>query len=76
MLVKVKVYDRSKYDRESKKVAEIEHEIMNMEVKEIAKEEILKEFDCTDEHNEYLILTLANGITSTFRNSRVDVFRA
>lgn len=75
MLVKVKVYDRCKYEVESKKVAEAEYNIKTFEVKEIAEDEILKTFDCADEFNEYLILTLENGETSTFRNSHVDLFK-
>lgn len=75
MKVKVRVYDGMKYNENSKKMAEVEYNVTGFEVKEIPATEILKVFDETDEYNEYLILTLANGETSTFRNSHVDLFR-
>ena len=75
MKVKVRVYDGIKYNENSKKMAEVEYNVTGFEVKEIPATEILKVFDETDEYNEYLILTLANGETATFRNSHVDLFR-
>ena len=75
MKVKVKVYDGIKYNENSKKMEEIEYNVTGFEVKEIPATEILKVFDETDEYNEYLILTLANGETATFRNSHVDLFK-
>lgn len=75
MKVTVKVYNGDKYESASETVARINYEIKSYEVKEIPAEEILKEFDETDEYNEYLILTMADGETATFRNSRVDLFR-
>lgn len=75
MTVKVKVYNGIKYDENSAKIAEVEYNVTGYEVKEIPADEILKEFDETDEYNEYLILTLADGETATFRNSHVDLFR-
>ena len=75
MKVKVKVYDGIKYNENSKKMSEVEYNVTGFEVKEIPATEILKVFDETDEYNEYLILTLANGETSTFRNSHVDLFK-
>lgn len=77
MKVTVEVYDGVKYERSSEVVAEVKYDIYDIkgfEVKEIPAEEILKEFDEVDEYNEYLILTLADGETATFRNSRVDMF--
>lgn len=76
MRVSVKVYDGVKYEKNSKVIAKTEYEISSYEVKEIPASEILREFDETDEYDEYLILTLKNGETATFRNSRVDLFRA
>lgn len=75
MKVKVKVYDGIKYNENSKKMVEVEYNVTGFEVKEIPATEILKVFDETDEYNEYLILTLANGETATFRNSHVDLFK-
>ena len=75
MKVKLMVYDGVKYDENSVKIAEVEYNVTGFEVKEIPAIKILKVFDETDEYNEYLILTFANGETSTFRNSHVDLFR-
>ena len=77
MNVKVKVYDQSKYNAESKQVAEVEYRnIKAFEVKVIEDEEIFNMgFDEVDEDKEYLILTTEDGETSTFRNSLVDLFR-
>lgn len=76
MKVMVKVYDISKYDANSKKVAEVEYDISGYAVKEIGDEEIFgMGFDEVDPHGEYLILTLANGDTATFKNSLCDMFR-
>ena len=77
MNAKIKVYDRSKYDAENVKVAEVEYrDIIGYKVERIEAAEILAAgFDETDEYNEYLILTFENGETATFRNSHVDMFR-
>ena len=77
MKIKVKVYNMSKYNPESVKVADAEYEPVKIEVVEIPEAQIFEMgFDEADEYNEYVILTLKDGETSTFRNSRVDVFRA
>lgn len=76
MKVTVKVYNGSKYEVASETIAKVDYEISSYEVKEIPASEILKVFDETDEYNEYLILTLKDGETATFRNSHVDMFRA
>lgn len=75
MKVTVKVYNGIKYEENSEKIAEINYNVKGFEVKEIPADEILKEFDETDEYNEYLILTMEDGETATFRNSHVDLFR-
>lgn len=77
MKVIVKVYNMSKYNPDSVKVAEVEYETAKIEVVEIPEAQIFEMgFDEADEYNEYLILTHSDGETSTFRNSHVDVFRA
>lgn len=76
MNVKIKLYDLPKYDAESKKVAEVEYKgIKSYEVKIIPDEEMLATYDMVDEYSEYLILTLADGDTATFRNSHTEMFR-
>ena len=79
MNVKIKIYDGVKYNVESKKVAEIEYDnIKGYEVVTGDKAtEIGLETDknSRDEFNEYLVVTLEDGETSTFCNSHVDMFR-
>ena len=77
MNIKVKVYDNSKYNKDSKKVAEVEYKgCKGFEVKEMTDEEIFaRGFDETDEYKEYAIITLADGDNATFRNSLCDIFR-
>ena len=77
--VRVKIYNGVKYEASSRKVAVMEYKnIQGYEVvtgeraEQIANE---TDEDGIDEYNEYLILTLENGETATFRNSHVDMFR-
>ena len=79
MNVKVKFYDGVKYEATSEKIAEIEYNnIRGYEVVTGDKAtEIGLETDekSRDEYNEYLIITLEDGETTTFCNSHVDMFR-
>ena len=76
MNVLVKVYDGDKYDATSTKVAETRYnDVVSLDVKHISDDEIFAQgFDEVDEYGEYAILTYADGTTSTFRNSHVDIF--
>ena len=72
MLAKVKLYDRCKYDKNSKKVGELLYDIICFKVEYI---EYVETGDNTkDDYDECLILYLSNGETATFYNSMVDLF--
>ena len=77
--VKVKVYNGCKYNLESEKVAEVEYN--NIKGYEVVTGEratnigLETDENSRDKYNEYLIITLENGETSTFCNSNVDMFR-
>ena len=79
MDVKIKVYDICKYEAGSKKVAEVIYK--NIKGYEVVTGERATEIGNTtdeasrDEYNEYLVITLNDGETSTFCNSNVDLFR-
>ena len=79
MNVKVKLYNGVKYNVNSEKTAEVKYyNIKGYEVVTGDKAtEIGLETDenSRDEYNEYLIIILENGETSTFCNSHVDLFR-
>ncbi len=78
MRINIKLYDKNKYFDASKVIAEVELSgVSSVVVKEIPKNEILRETDgcCFDEYNKYTILTFENGETSTYRHCHVDVFR-
>ena len=79
MNVKVKLYNGVKYDRNTKKVAEVEYN--NIRSYEVVTGDRATEIgletdeNSRDEYNEYLIITSENGETNTFCNSHVDMFR-
>lgn len=72
----VRVYDGSKYKKESKKLNEtVYKDVKNGQVIIMADKEIYEMgFDEVDPYGEYFKITLNNGETATFRNSFVDVF--
>lgn len=74
--VELWIYDQCKYNEGSKIKFKITYDIFAYEIKSISKSDILKETDgsCVDPYNDYLILTMKNGETSTFRNSYCDLF--
>ena len=76
MNVKVKGYNGVKYNKESKKVWEVEYKnIQGFEVKKFTDAEWLAQgYDEVDENQTYLIITTENGETASFRNSHVDMF--
>ena len=79
MNVKVKLYNGVKYNIENEKVAEvIYNNIIGYEVVTGDKATLIgleTDENSRDEYNEYLIITLENGETTTFCNSHVDMFR-
>lgn len=78
MNVIVKIYNGVKYESSSEKVAEVEYtNISGYEVvtgDKATKIGLETDENSRDEYNEYLIITLENGDTSTFCNSHVDMF--
>lgn len=79
MDVKVKIYNGVKYNKDSEKVAEVEYKnIQSFEVvfgERATKISLETDENSRDEFNEYLVITLEDGETSTFCNSHVDLFR-
>lgn len=79
MDVKVKIYNGVKYNKDSEKVAEVEYKnIQGFEVvfgERATKIGLETDENSRDEFNEYLVITLEDGETSTFCNSHVDLFR-
>ena len=81
MEVRVKVYDKVKYEADSVKVAQVEYDNvkgvrvvggLNPMVQEI---EECTDMSGIDDYHEYAIVEFCNGETETFRNSYVDIFR-
>ena len=77
MEIKVKVYNGSKYESSSEKVAEVTyHNVKSARVVHLSDEEIyVQGFDEVDPYGEYFILEHEDGETSTFRNTFVDAFK-
>ena len=78
MLVNVKLYNKCKYQEDSKVILSVNlNDVSSVEVKKIPECEILSTTDGSDvdDYNKYTILTFENGKTSTYRHSYVDVFR-
>ena len=77
--VKIEFYDGVKYNLENEKIAKIEYN--NIRGYEVVTGDRATEIgfetdeNSRDEYNEYLIIILEDGETSTFCNSRVDMFR-
>ena len=77
MKVNIKLYDKNKYEEDSKVIASFDLTgVASVVVKEISKSVILGETDesCVDEYNKYTILIFDNGDSSTYRHCHVDVF--
>lgn len=77
MKVLLKVYEETKYTADEAKYR-IEYEITGWRVatgEEAKAIEAETDGSCIDEYHEYLILEFADGDTSTFRNSHVDLMR-
>lgn len=74
MLVKIRVYDRMKYRADAEQIAEARYEIERFEILNGEQINVESFGDDVDEHDEYLVLYLSNGESSTFRNSYVDLF--
>lgn len=79
MDVKVKIYDKVKYERDSVKVAEVEY--MNIKGFEVVTGErataigLETDANSRDDYNEYLVIELEDGDKATFRNSYCDLFK-
>lgn len=76
MEIKIKVYDGSKYEASSKKVAEVIYKnVKKADVVKISDDEIFNMgFEETDIFGEYFVVEFEDGEISTFRNSLVDAF--
>ena len=78
MNVRLKIYDGCKYTNICNKVKEVLY--TNIKGFEVVTGERATEIgletdeNSRDEYNEYLIITLEDGETSTFCNSHVDMF--
>lgn len=89
-IVELTVYEKCKYDYVYAVLTQDEFNAVDVEARHATliidswdivdgedAAELEAEFDgsCIDEYHEYLVLHLASGGTSTYRNSHVDMFR-
>lgn len=77
MRVNIKLYDKCKYEEDSKVIASVDLTgIASVMVKEISESVILNKTDESgvDPYNKYTIVIFDNGDTSTYRHCYVDVF--
>lgn len=76
--VKIKIYDRIKYDHERTEIAKMSYCIKGFKLilggSAAAKIEAETDGNSIDDLHEYLVLEFENGETSTFRYSYVDMF--
>ncbi len=76
MKVVLKIYDKCKFQNDSKRIREESYDIEDFEVKTLPDEDVtklgIKDFDTI---KDYLILYLTNGGTLIFNNTLVDMFR-
>lgn len=77
MTIKVKGYNKSKYDETSKKLYEYELEnVVGFKVvlgEENVPMKIIKSWE--DDEHEYLMIYFEDGTFNVWQNSRVDIFR-
>ncbi len=77
MRVRVKVYDKCKYEADSIKLTELEYQIESFEIVNREKVvEIYERYNEYDEYDEYLVLYPVADAVMVFKNSHVDMFRA
>lgn len=79
MNVKIKRYDKPKYDKEAVKVEELFYNgvVSFLVVSGAGARQIEAQTDelSEDPYHEYLVIMFEDGTTATFRNSYVDMFK-
>ena len=75
----IEIYDSCKYSQNSRRFKTVKYNnIINWEIvtgEDAAKIEAETDGSGIDDLHEYLVLNLADGTQSTFRNSYVNMFR-